>query len=1108
MAEAALRDLAEVRGLPFVEDVRMEGIMVHFRLSGGRKYCVVIDEDYPMGDPCCTDGTSIRRGTLAEMATRLDQSGIAEESFPESSRAPASPTSLAYEDSDEGSRPSLPLFAPKTSSAYPLLVKDLAHLQEFLQDTGSFDIMEPDECFSFVRVDITLSLAGVLDLALADVWGLPLETPLVVLLKFDPGNYPDPSSVSVAKCFYAEGSFPFERQLIQILHFYLLNLGQQFNEASQGGAGPRLQAPHVEVALEVRAGDAKKLMEMGISREVAISALKLTTDLERAANLALTQPSLCLEAHAAVPRTADTPSGSVPALRTVDETAEALPGEVTGFSRGLLVALVECLYRRLPTCASHCMICDALLVPDRGLENKPGVCFREMCFSSYETVERSKPPVKEEKVPGWSDRLRESDGKPLWALLKAKVPIDSRDYYGLTPLICATKEGREGLCQRLLESHADANAAGKEGVPPLLQALPLESDVIFRELLHAKADPNIMDKDGKPIVLLAVRNIRRLKDLMRHGLRINPNAVDKEGNTALHLASGEGNYEVCDELLLANANPNLFNNWGSTPLLQALARGFEGIGLSLVRCNADPLVVDSSGKTPFEYAVCGGMPQLCEEVLKRRIDPNLRDQGGRSLILCAARRGHMEVCRILLQGRADPNLCDRDGMCLLSHGSAERLEEFCVELLQAKALPNGVVARGCSPLLHAVSRGYEVICKVLLDEKADPNASCMFGCTPLLHVLQATGNGLDGDHVHGLDTPSSRYSADRCRDLLRAAHARICKELLEAKANPDASDTSGSRPLVQAASAGLEGACKILLFHRADPNLPGQLGRTPLHQAAAGGFAGVCQELGLAKADPNLVDNLGFTALLSAAFHRNADVVEVLLETKADVHAVDGYGRSSLWFSALLGMKETCTFLLKAKADVLSGDAQRPSPWLACCKMGHAELIPVLAAAISSEEEARAGGEGLLQCVRGAPFGGVRHSQSCLPQCKSCCVCRSSTSGQWFCGGQRDESIYSVCILCHAKGYLTYAVPDIAMGGLTVAYIPRRVAELDNSAAIKAVLEALPHADRGPAVKEAVRLGQRAIVAMLEQHPHPPHPNRMPTAPLGSTAAAALSDGQ
>eukprot|EP00906_Rhabdomonas_costata_P035153 RCo049409 len=112
MAEAASRDVAEVRGLSFVDDVQLEGLVANIRLSSGRDYCVVLDENYPKGEPVMLDGTFLPRGSLAKIATRLHES---ECSMGDESEAGSEDSVKAH---SEDCRPA----SPVSATQFPALV--------------------------------------------------------------------------------------------------------------------------------------------------------------------------------------------------------------------------------------------------------------------------------------------------------------------------------------------------------------------------------------------------------------------------------------------------------------------------------------------------------------------------------------------------------------------------------------------------------------------------------------------------------------------------------------------------------------------------------------------------------------------------------------------------------------------------------------------------------------------------------------------------------------------------------------------------------------------------------------------------------------------------
>ena len=51
---------------------------------------------------------------------------------------------------------------------------------------------------------------------------------------------------------------------------------------------------------------------------------------------------------------------------------------------------------------------------------------------------------------------------------------------------------------------------------------------------------------------------------------LDPNAFDYDGRTALHVAAGSGNWEICKMLLSLGARRDATDRWGKTPALDSL----------------------------------------------------------------------------------------------------------------------------------------------------------------------------------------------------------------------------------------------------------------------------------------------------------------------------------------------------------------------------------------------------------------------------------------------------------------------------------------------------------------------------------------------------------
>ena len=254
-------------------------------------------------------------------------------------------------------------------------------------------------------------------------------------------------------------------------------------------------------------------------------------------------------------------------------------------------------------------------------------------------------------------------------------------------------------------------------------------------------------------------------------------------------------------------------------LADAAARGDLRDVERLILAGADPDAADGFGHTPLMYAVESGRYDLVEAILETRADPDLSTRGRRPPLSRAVVQGREDLVVLLLSRGADPNL-----------------------IADVQGIPE-------SPLSLALDRGDFALARRLVESGADPLRLAdpeNGGVNPLnLPVVDVPLSarlwrdwGRIADNADSPDWPvGSVHDAARRNDWFRL------RELLDAGADPDASDDRGVTPLMAAAYHDSAAVVGLLLQRGADSRRIDVDGRNALSYAVAAGNAAQVRRL-------------------------------------------------------------------------------------------------------------------------------------------------------------------------------------------------------------------------------------------------------------------------
>uniref|UniRef100_A0A8D0GCK3 Ankyrin repeat domain 39 n=1 Tax=Sphenodon punctatus TaxID=8508 RepID=A0A8D0GCK3_SPHPU len=120
-------------------------------------------------------------------------------------------------------------------------------------------------------------------------------------------------------------------------------------------------------------------------------------------------------------------------------------------------------------------------------------------------------------------------------------------------------------------------------------------------------------------------DLGRVKKLVEK--HVDPSQPDQSGFTALHYASRNGHYAVCQFLLQSGAFCNAQTHGGATALHRACYCGHTEVARLLLIHGADAAVTDDDGMTCLHKAAERGHEELCNLLLQH--SPKLKDQRDR-----------------------------------------------------------------------------------------------------------------------------------------------------------------------------------------------------------------------------------------------------------------------------------------------------------------------------------------------------------------------------------------------------------------------------------------------------------------------------------------------
>ena len=517
--------------------------------------------------------------------------------------------------------------------------------------------------------------------------------------------------------------------------------------------------------------------------------------------------------------------------------------------------------------------------------------------------------------------------------------VDATYANSVTALHVACRRGHAAAVGALIHNGASVIARTKRGISALLMAL----DLVHDEVKGDEVEGSNCAKACEVVKLLLEADRRRvsaevsLSPTREHNShRLSYQSLDSTGGS-LDSLLGSLPTSMQPSMRLSFSGEDDKDAPGTeTPVTDTPAPLKRSSSVSFPRSR--PSTAGTSGSVP---GIQGRRPSmLSRQKSLTSISASDHDKRGgteyssHSSHVLRRRSGHASVRLLDLPSEAsDVPLLAAARMC----SDSEHEQKLLTMILDAGANVN-VFSRstGFTPLMLACRRGSVKGVQALLERGANPyaeisveqiandasfrtalEAACYFSRADCVKIMANHVSKRDGDA--GLERLLNQQSGKGRTALMRTCiycSVTTARELLDLKANPNLSDSTGYSALTYACSVHNERApnhrlVALLIASDADPDqVNSKTYESPLMLAAGHGHSQAVCVLLQAGADIHYKRPTGETALLRAARTRDERCVRQLLLRGAHVLVTEEEGRNALHIAAMYGCDAVLNVLL------------------------------------------------------------------------------------------------------------------------------------------------------------------------------------------------------
>ena len=480
-----------------------------------------------------------------------------------------------------------------------------------------------------------------------------------------------------------------------------------------------------------------------------------------------------------------------------------------------------------------------------------------------------------------------------------------------SPVWIAAANGRTDEVKELLARGANVNST-TDNTSCLLAAVRNGHINVVRALVNAGANVNTQGNDGECALGSAGRNgfIHIVNILLGNVGKIETETRDNGGRTALWWAAANGHIDAIEALIAHGADIRAISYSRQSPLDAAVVNGHADAAVKLLHCDPNasywlPIIVRgiiSAMNTFHTFAEdifshsSSGSNWVITKIL-RHYAGGRRDSIYHYFLLMfmteVFKGQEQEILSLLWQLRTH-------GVQPYVTKILQQMDMFISRLwplytdAQSQVLHNSIInscdyADASIEMFHAMHGNASL-------EDVSSYAAVAIDLVPLvsdftdLIITHAICNNTDCSaspdaHVDRHCNTATHFTTEE----------RLLRSLLENRANVEAENVAGLRPIHTAARTGRVELVQLLLQHGANVDAADIFGNRPLHEAVCHGLD-VTKLLVQHRANLNVQNIYGKTPLHIAIERKKCDVIMFLLNQDADVGLTDVWRNTPLHY--------------------------------------------------------------------------------------------------------------------------------------------------------------------------------------------------------------------